>query len=149
MDTAKPAATKSRTALVSASGGDLAGVKFSGSTYWSAADPGTWFGVNRETMGLRRWVETSGETGAAMRKIDYPDPERNIQKYMQHLGMEPTREAFLAAIRAQSRRHWRKEFTAAAINDWMRAGFGAKKVPAGEQPAKEPPRRLQSPAEYH
>jgi hypothetical protein len=36
----------------------------------------------------------------------------------------PTFEAFLAAAREQSRSNWRPELTAAAVNDYIREGFG-------------------------
>jgi hypothetical protein len=33
-----------------------------------------------------------------------------------------------AAVRKQSKTNWRPELTAPVINDWLRAGFGAKKA---------------------
>lgn len=55
---------------------------------------------------------------------DYPDPDRDLESYLSTLGETPTFEAFLAAAREQSRSNWRPELTAAAVNDYIREGFG-------------------------
>ncbi len=55
---------------------------------------------------------------------DYPDPERTIESYMTTLGETPTLEAFLAGARAQSRASWNPDYTAQAVNEYIREGFG-------------------------
>ena len=72
-------------------------------------------------------MKACGETGARFEKAAYPDASRSIEKYMQSLGDAPTHEAFIAAVRGQSKADWRAELTAPAINAWFRAGFGVKK----------------------
>jgi hypothetical protein len=126
------------TRLVSLSGEDRKGVRFEANTYYSEAATNTWFSVNGTDLGFDDWVKQSGETDATLEKVEYPDDTRNIQNYMKHLGLEPTHDAFIREIRKQCRSNWRKEFTAAAINDWIRAGFGAEPVPAfQEEPVSE------------
>lgn len=116
------------TRLMDLSGDEITGLTFEGNRYYSDVDPEDCFRINKEAMGFADWVKATGETGAKVEKIAYPDDTRNIQNYMRHLGLEPTHEAFYAEIRKQSKNSWRKEFTAPVINDWMRAGFGAKKA---------------------
>ena len=55
---------------------------------------------------------------------DFPDPDRTLESYMTELGETPTFEAYLALARQQSRANWRPELTAAAVNHYIRAGFG-------------------------
>jgi hypothetical protein len=115
-----------KTPLMQVEGDELKGLTFQGNVYDSAADPAAWFAIGKEKMDFDVWVKAAGETGAAARKIDYADPARNIQAYMKHIGLTPTREAFIAEIRKQCRRRWRKDLTAPVINDWFRAGFTPK-----------------------
>ncbi len=53
----------------------------------------------------------------------FPEPERNLEGYMESLGETPTFEAFIAEARRQSRANWRPRYTADAVNDWIREGF--------------------------
>jgi hypothetical protein len=125
---------------------DLKGVRFARNVYWSGLPEEKWFAVGKhgqsyiqwinpsarnewlrfeqERMGLTAWVRRTGAEGARAAKVRYPDPERTIEGYMAHLGLEPSYEAFLAEVRRQRRGHWREEFTAQALNAWFRAGFG-------------------------
>lgn len=116
------------TRLVSVSGEGGEGIVFAGNTYWSDAEAGEWFRVNRQPMGFTDWVQLTHEQGAKAEQVEYPDDTRNIQNYMKHLGLEPTHEAFIVEIRKQCKANWRTEFTAAVVNDWIREGFGAEKV---------------------
>jgi len=43
-------------------------------------------------------------------------------------------DAFLAEVHKQSKANWREEFTAAAVNDYLRAGFGMQPIQAGGRP---------------
>ena len=106
------------------------GITFRGNTYWSGAEPDQWFSSGDESLTFDEWVNRSGEEDARREKVEFPDPDRCIETYMKSLGMEPTIDAFVAAARAQSKRTWRPEFTAKAVNDYIRAGFGAQKVQA-------------------
>lgn len=73
-------------------------------------------------------MKKSGETGARFAKTSFLDASRSIERYMQYLGSAPTHAAFISAVRKQSKANWRPELTAPVINDWLRAGFGAKKA---------------------
>lgn len=116
------------TTVAGVQGNDLSGVQFSGNTYYTDADAGAWFVVNGEKKGFDEWVKLSGERDARNTKVAYPDPARDIEAYMKHLGKEPTYAAFIEEVRKQSRANWRPEFTAPAINDWFRAGFGMTRI---------------------
>ena len=58
----------------------------------------------------------------------FPDPARNIETYMRSIGGAPTLEAFLTQARLQSRANWRDEYTATAVNTYIREGFGVDYV---------------------
>jgi hypothetical protein len=111
-----------------------AGVTFKGNVYDSAAEPGRWFVVGQKGLDFEQWVKVSGEQGAQKRKIEFPDSSRGIETYMKSLGKTGTFNAFIAEVRQQSRANWRKEFTAPVINNWIREGFGVKKVSAVTPP---------------
>ncbi len=109
------------------------GVTFRGNTYDSAAEPERWFRVSGRDVSLEQWIEQTGEQESRRQRMDFPDPDRGIDTYMQSLGKPATFDAFLAEVRQQSKVNWRREFTAAAINNWIRAGFGLAQVPSAQQ----------------
>jgi len=48
---------------------------------------------------------------------------RTIKTYMASLGLEPTVEAFAAECGKQNIKNWRPEFTAQAVNEYLREGY--------------------------
>jgi len=103
--------------------GEFGGVRFSGNQYYSDAKQSEWFEVDRRPFGPSDWAATSGERDAVMKPKAFTDPRRCIETYMNQLGKSPTFDAFLDEVRQQSKTNWRPEFTAAAVNAWIRAGF--------------------------
>lgn len=53
-----------------------------------------------------------------------PSSERDIRSYIQSIGGTEGIGTFMAEARKQSRHNWRTQFTAAAVNDYIRQGFG-------------------------
>jgi len=53
-----------------------------------------------------------------------PDPNRTIETYDKSLGGPGTLAHFLTLARAQSKDNWNPALTAAAVNAYIRAGFG-------------------------
>ncbi len=104
------------------------GVLFSGNTYFSERAEAEWFTMPDGRGNLSSWSSFSGETGAKKERMEYPDPDRTVELYNAHLGNEGTFEAFIAEVRSQSKIKWQPEYTAAAINNWIRAGFGGNAV---------------------
>jgi hypothetical protein len=100
------------------------GLSFSGNSYFSARPAGQWFYVAGAAADLAGWTTRSGETGATGTAVSYPDPGRTVEAYNATLGKAATFAAFIAEARKQSKTNWRKEYTAAEINNWIRAGFG-------------------------
>jgi len=64
----------------------------------------------------------------------FPDASRDINSYAATVGLEPTLAAFLAEARKQSRNNWRPELTAAAVNRYIREGFGLPEPDGSSQP---------------
>lgn len=96
--------------------------------YYSASSPeNQWFtrGVV-EGFNFASWVQRTNEAGASTQPAQFPHPERNISGYMASLGQQPTLEKFLEEARKQTRTNWRSEYTAAAVNRWIREGFGVE-----------------------
>jgi hypothetical protein len=54
----------------------------------------------------------------------YPDPERTLADYNASLGGERSFEAFIQKARNRGLQEWDERYTADAINDYIRAGFG-------------------------
>ena len=54
----------------------------------------------------------------------FPDPTRSIKSYDALLGGPGTIENFLKEASEQSKENWRPQYTAAVVNNYIRAGFG-------------------------
>jgi hypothetical protein len=104
--------------------GPRAGISFAGNSYYSDAPAGAWFIADGKAQDFDAWVRQSGEQGAKREKRAYPDPGRTIEGYMTHLGKPSSVAAFIEEARKQSKTGWRPEFTAIAVNAWIREGFG-------------------------
>lgn len=55
---------------------------------------------------------------------NYPDPNRTLASYNASLGGEQSFEAFIEAARNRGLQEWDERYTADAVNDYIRAGFG-------------------------
>ena len=53
----------------------------------------------------------------------YADPSRSVASYNKSIGGAESVDAFMADARKQSRFNWRQEYTAHAVNEYIRGGF--------------------------
>jgi hypothetical protein len=100
------------------------GLSFSSNSYYSTRAANEWFAINGMNTNLTNWVTRSGETGVLGTAVPYPDPNRTVETYHASMGKPATLVAFIEEARKQSKANWRLEYTAAWINNWIRAGFG-------------------------
>ncbi len=108
--------------------------------YYGAGNPeNQWFvkGVD-QPYNFASWVQRSNEVGAQNTPASFPNADRTVAAYMASLGLEPSLERFLEEARKQTRTNWRPEFTAAAVNRWIREGFG---MPEPDASVGNPPRQ--------
>lgn len=119
------------TPLVSLSTG---GYGFAGrNRYHSLAPANALFRINGANASLAQWIAGSGDSQASVELPQFPEPGRDIEGYVQHLGLGTDFDDFLTAVHGQSRANWNPALTAGAINDWLRAGFGMAPVGAGDR----------------
>jgi len=102
----------------------LAGYDFSDNAYFSARDESEWFRIDGNSLGFADWRARSAETGGSAGRISYADPDRTVEKYNGVQGGDESMEGFVGRVREQGRGTWRTAYTAPAINDWIREGFG-------------------------
>jgi len=100
------------------------GFTYADNRYYSTRSEDEWFFQGN----LSDWVETSGEIGAQAVEIEYPDPDRNLKTYNQMLGGASSTDDFMLEALNQKRGYWREEYTADAVNDYIREGFGVQDV---------------------
>ncbi len=99
----------------------------------NARDLGTNAGINnnRDTVYTDNiqyaWGGGIGDSDQA-----FADPSRSVGDYMASLGMTPTMEAFLEVVRERGLREWDERFTANAVNNYIREGFGKKAIESFE-----------------
>ncbi len=102
----------------------LTGLTSENNSFLSAAEMSAWFLVGSEKESLEQWKPQVQDTTSAARQVDFPAPNRTIGSYHGSIGKPPNVESFLAEARLQSRANWRPQYTARAVNDYIRAGFG-------------------------
>lgn len=103
---------------------------FSANRYFTGAVPAHWFEVYDPTYTVRYadfadWSGWIGESGAVTDLVtSYPDPNRTIETYQTSIGGTASFDAFIARARQQRRGNYWMEYTAGAVNNYIRAGFG-------------------------
>lgn len=102
---------------------DISGFSFSGNKYNSTKAANTWFNINGSMLTNAQWVTLTGDN-STFEAATYPDPTRDVDTYMQSLGETATIDAFIAKCRMQDRYSWDTRYTADAVNNYIRAGFG-------------------------
>jgi hypothetical protein len=58
------------------------------------------------------------------RDAGYPDPDRTVADYNASLGGERSFEAFIEKVRNRGLQEWDERYSADAVNDYIREGFG-------------------------
>lgn len=120
--------------------GSAAVNSFTGDVYSSAGSAAQPFRVGGTSMNLASWRTATGESNATQQTVEYFDPTRTTLTYAASRGLT-TYDAFIAEASRQSHTNWRTEFTADAVNDYIRAGYvhddvGVTPLPS---PSQSPP----------
>jgi hypothetical protein len=109
------------TSLVDHSG-TFDAVTYADNTYFTGAAL-SFARVDGQGVTYDEWLGLCGESGSSNEQVTFADPNRNVATYHESIGGEPTFQAFIDEARKQSKYNWRVEYTAAAVNDYIRAGF--------------------------
>lgn len=96
---------------------------FSHNTYYTAVNPEAAFNINDEDYDFEGWKTLSKEHDAKFDRAKFFDPDRNIATYSKAIGGAGTFEDFISHAGQQSKDNWRPEYTANAVNDYIREGF--------------------------
>jgi hypothetical protein len=88
------------------------------------APTNAWARVGNNSLSLQAYLNLIGDTTSVANDVTYPSPDRTISTYQASLGGTPTHEAFVQQALLQSKTFWRPQYTAAAVNAYIRAGFG-------------------------
>jgi len=114
-------------ATMSTQQGSFSSISYSGNSY-SPMDQNHFATVNGSGVTYSAWLTASGETGSQIKKATYPDPERNLESYLSSLSPALTLDQYYQALRGVSKANWHPEYNAAAVNDYIREGFGLPKL---------------------
>src|SRR5262249_14941644 len=103
-----------------------AGVYSANNIFYSQASSSNWFNPGGSLAGWRPLVH---DTTSIAQDYAFPDASRTIATYMASLGYgsaDQNAVGFLNQARQQSKANWRQQFTAAAVNAYIRAGYGVQ-----------------------
>lgn len=99
-------------------------------SFYSGAPSNQWIQVGGSAdlvsvAGFKSMVNDTTSYSVASAGAGFPSPDdRTVAHYNETLGGTKSHDAFMAEARLQSRDYWRPQYTAQAVNDWVRAGFG-------------------------
>jgi hypothetical protein len=96
---------------------------FQNNTYVTGAPLSGWFTLDGSNKSFSEW-QSQVESTASNIAPTYPDPTRTAGTYNATLGGTGTTDAFLTRARQQSKYNWSDSYTANAVNNYIRAGFG-------------------------
>ena len=100
-----------------------AGVRSVQNSFHSIADPKAWMQIGG-TMSFTDWRQRVQDTTSSAERASFPDSSRTIASYHASIGGEASLGAFMVEARKQSKANWRPQYTARAVGDYIRAGFG-------------------------
>jgi hypothetical protein len=113
--------------LISYPGLNVSNISFSDNKYYSSKYENSWFDVSGSWVGMETWQSISYETGLAS-FVEFPDTSRNIEKYHNWLGEEPSIDAFINEAVKQQKNNWRQAYTTCELNRYLRAGFALNTI---------------------
>lgn len=109
-----------------ATNGNYTGLTSSGNRFYSqnlnAAT--NYMSMAGSSVSLATWKSHVSDTTSTGTSFLYVDSTRDIGTYSTSIGGDGTYDDFLAEARLQSRQNWRVEYSALAVNTYIRAGFG-------------------------
>lgn len=98
---------------------------FGNNYFYSTAAASRWFLINGTNSTLDQYRAASGDTTSVAGRRGYAHPERTVETYLASLGHATDMNSFVALLTQQSKFNWVPALQAAAINDYIRAGFAA------------------------
>lgn len=105
--------------------------RFSANQYQTGAPSAAWFSIGGLPMSLSDWKGESNEWNARIASPTLPDADRTVDSYFESvIGESGGFEGFMARAREMSRAGWDVRFTAAAVNEYVREGFGMRPGPS-------------------
>lgn len=117
-----------RVAIMAMSTSHVENLTSANNRFFSAEPASRWFSVDGRAADLKRWRQAVGDNSSTAVEVIYPDPDRTVTSYLDELEKRrrgtSTYEQFVGRLLRQGRHNWNPRLTAAAINDYLREGFG-------------------------
>jgi len=99
---------------------------FEGNRYSSTRPPHQWFRVGSADVSFQSWSTMHGEQGGTSGGGSWPDPNRTVEGYLDHIegSTGSTAEDFFARLRLQRKGQWNSDLATTPVINYIRAGFG-------------------------
>jgi hypothetical protein len=92
--------------------------------YRAGGNSNQMFQANGTNMSFSGFGSAIADSTSTFGLVNYPDSNRTIATYHASIGGAPNYDAFMAEARNQSKSNWRVQYTADAVNTYIRTGFG-------------------------
>ncbi len=83
-----------------------------------------WMQLRGRSLSLPAWKDAVGDTSSASLEVAYASKNVSVAAYHRSLGRAASLDAFMHEARKQSHDHWQPEYTAAAVNEYVRKSLG-------------------------
>ena len=98
-------------------------ITYKNNTYYSSLSSNSWFKPQGSELGFVSWSSISGDLGSLPTEKSFADSTRTVASYSASIGGLESFNGFMSEARKQERYNWRVEYTAGAVNDYIREGF--------------------------
>ncbi len=107
--------------------GTMANFQFQNNRYFNVATANNWFAAGN----FATWSSASAEVNPQSIEVNYTDPDRSIQSYLNSISETGDLDDFIELRKQMNRNNWNTAITANAVNDYIREGFDMQKNTIG------------------
>jgi len=95
--------------------------------FWSTLPEDEWVKIKNNPgtlyLSIEEWKDWVGDKTSTAEQVQFNNSNCTLATYHESIGGESSHEAFMTEARQQSKSYWRYEYTAEAVNNYIRQCF--------------------------
>lgn len=99
-------------------------IVFEDNHYFSDLDSGEWFRSQDVSYNIDEWRSVASDNNSTVGQDSFLEPKRTFETYLSSVGLSPSIDEFSQLAASQTKINWNRDFTAQAVLDYIRQGYG-------------------------
>ena len=99
-------------------------IVFEENHYFSDLDGDEWFRSQDVSYGIDQWRSIASDNNSMVGQASFLEPKRTFETYLASVGLSQSIDEFSQLAARQTRINWNRDFTAQAVLDYIRQGYG-------------------------